>query len=40
MFMVDEKGTEHIVQFATENWWIADIGSFHSASKFIFKQIY
>ena len=28
--MVDEKGTEHIVQFATENWWIADIGSFHS----------
>lgn len=30
MFMVDEKGTEHIIQFATENWWIADIGSFHA----------
>ena len=30
MFMVDEKGAEHIVQFATENWWVADIGSFHN----------
>ena len=30
MFLADEKGTEHIIQFATENWWVADIGSFHS----------
>ena len=30
MFMVDDKGTEHILQFATENWWIADIGIFHA----------
>ncbi len=31
MYMVDEKGKEHNLQFAIENWWIGDIGSFHSA---------
>ena len=30
MFAVDTKGTEHNIQFAAENDWIADIGSFHS----------
>lgn len=30
MFAVDEKGKEHNLQFAIENWWIGDIGSFHS----------
>lgn len=30
MFAVDPKGTEHNIQFAAENDWIADIGSFHS----------
>lgn len=30
MYYVDEKGKEHNVQFAVENWWIGDIGSFHS----------
>lgn len=30
MFAVDPKGTEHTIQFAAENDWIADIGSFHS----------
>ena len=30
MFTVDEKGKEHNLQFAIENWWIGDIGSFHS----------
>lgn len=30
MYMVDEKGKEHNLQFAVENWWIGDIGSFHS----------
>ena len=30
MYFVDEKGKEHNVQFAIENWWIGDIGSFHS----------
>ena len=30
MYFVDEKGKEHNIQFAIENWWIGDIGSFHS----------
>ena len=29
MYLVDDKGTEHALQFGTENWWVADIGSFH-----------
>lgn len=32
MFLVDEKGKEHNIQFAIENWWIGDIDSFHSQS--------
>ena len=30
MYKVDKKGNEHNLQFAIENGWIADIGSFHS----------
>lgn len=30
MYGIDKKGTEHNIQFAAENDWIADIGSFHS----------
>ena len=30
MFGVDDKGYEHNIQFAAENDWIMDIGSFHS----------
>jgi CRP-like cAMP-binding protein len=30
MFLVDENGKEHNLQFAIENWWIGDIGSFHA----------
>lgn len=30
MYMIDQKGKEHNLQFAIENWWIGDIGSFHS----------
>lgn len=30
MYAVDERGIEHNIQFAAENDWIADIGSFHS----------
>lgn len=30
MYLVDGKGTEHVLQFATEGGWIADIGSLHS----------
>lgn len=30
MYGVDERGIEHNIQFAAENDWISDIGSFHS----------
>ena len=30
MYSVDNKGVEHNIEFAAENNWIADIGSFHS----------
>jgi CRP-like cAMP-binding protein len=30
MYGVDNKGVEHNIQFAAENDWITDIGSFHS----------
>jgi len=29
MYKIDEKGDIHILQFAAENWWIIDLGSFH-----------
>lgn len=32
MYGVDDKGGEHNIQFAAENDWITDIGSFHSDS--------
>lgn len=30
LYGVDDKGYEHNIQFAAENDWIADIGSFHT----------
>ena len=30
MYKIDEQGTTHIIQFAAENYWILDLGSFHS----------
>ena len=27
-YTVDEKGSDHILQFATEGWWIADLSSY------------
>jgi hypothetical protein len=30
IYKVDEKGTEHNIQFVTENDWATDIGSFHA----------
>lgn len=30
LFGVDDRGFEHNIQFAAENDWIADIGSFHT----------
>ncbi|HEX8517896.1 MAG TPA: Crp/Fnr family transcriptional regulator [Bacteroidia bacterium] len=32
MYKIDEAGTTHIIQFATENWWISDMGSFYSTN--------
>ena len=29
-FYIDNEGQEHIIMFAIENWWIADLGSFIS----------
>lgn len=29
MYKIDEKGGTHILQFAAENYWITDLGSFH-----------
>lgn len=30
MYKVDEKGLTHVLQFAAENQWILDLGSFHA----------
>ncbi len=30
MYKIDDKGDIHILQFASENWWINDNDSFHS----------
>ena len=30
MYKIDEKGDTHILQFAAENYWIIDLGSFHT----------
>jgi CRP-like cAMP-binding protein len=30
MYKIDEKGSTHVLQFAAENQWILDLGSFHS----------
>lgn len=30
MYKIDESGTIHIIQFAIENWWMSDMGSFYS----------
>jgi CRP-like cAMP-binding protein len=31
-FYIDNEGQEHIVMFAIENWWTADLGSFITQS--------
>jgi CRP/FNR family transcriptional regulator, anaerobic regulatory protein len=30
LYKIDEQGSTHILQFAVENYWINDLGSFHS----------
>ena len=32
MYKVDDAGAMHIMQFAIENWWISDLGSFYKQS--------
>ena len=41
MYKTDDKGNTHILQFAAENNWIMDIGSFHSgkASKLFIEAL-
>lgn len=29
-YTIDEKGSEHILQFASEGWWVADLSSYLS----------
>jgi CRP-like cAMP-binding protein len=29
MYKIDDKGSTHVLQFAPENYWINDLGSFH-----------
>ncbi len=29
-YTIDEKGSEHVIQFAIEGWWIADLYSYHA----------
>jgi len=33
LYKVDEKGIYHILQFATENYWMLDLTSFHKRTK-------
>lgn len=35
-FTVDDEGSEHVVQFAIEGWWISDIGSFLSGDSALY----
>ncbi len=30
LYKVDQAGATHIIQFAMENWWVSDMGSFYS----------
>ena len=32
MYQVDDKGGTHIIQFASENWWLIELGSFHGVT--------
>jgi CRP-like cAMP-binding protein len=35
-FTIDAEGSEHVVQFAIEGWWIADVGSFVSGREALY----
>jgi CRP-like cAMP-binding protein len=35
-FTVDSEGSEYVVQFAIEGWWISDVGSFVSGKEALY----
>ena len=35
-YRIDEKGTEHILQFASEGWWVADLSSYITGETSLF----
>ena len=35
-YTIDDKGNEHILQFASEGWWIADLSSFITEEPSVF----
>ena len=35
-YYIDENGSEVILQFAIEDWWVGDIGSFHERTPSLF----
>lgn len=35
-FTVDDEGSEYVVQFAIEGWWISDVGSFVSGKEALY----
>jgi len=37
-YIIDEKGTEHILQFASEGWWIADLSSYLTGDSSLFNM--
>ena len=37
-YNIDEKGNEHILQFASEGWWMADLSSFLTGEPSIFNM--
>src|ERR1700685_3604062 len=36
LYTIDNKGKEHIMQFAPENWWISDMDSFSKGTPSIY----
>jgi CRP-like cAMP-binding protein len=37
-YTIDDKGNEHILQFASEGWWIADLSSFLTGEPSVFNM--
>jgi CRP-like cAMP-binding protein len=37
-YTVDEKGAEHILQFASEGWWMADLSSYITGEPSLFNM--